>query len=105
MRHYNGWLWGQLRDLYGDRVEASYNPLISISRVRMGVVVSNHKIWCPTPEDYRITRDCVEEVHEIGGDIISFASQWSQPSAEGIARARELEMKVMPHAATFSFFK
>lgn len=105
MRHYNGWLWGQLRELYGDRVEVGYNPLISISRVKTGVVSSNHKIWCPTPDDYRITRDCVEEVHEIGGDIISYASQWSQPSAEGQARARELGMKVLPHGATFSFFK
>lgn len=105
MRHYNGWLWGELRKLYGDRVEDNYDPLISIRRVKMGLIVSHHNIWCPTPGDYRITRDCVEEVHEIGGDIISFASQWSQPSAEGQARARELNIKVMPHADTFAFFK
>ena len=105
MRHYNEWLWGQLRDIHGDLVEVDYNPLISIRRIKRGVVVSHHKIWCPTPGDYRITRDCVEEVHEIGGDIISYANNWSEPSAEGRARARELGIKVQPHGATFAFFE
>lgn len=105
MRHYNRWLWDQLRERHGDRVEAVYGPLISISRIKMGVVVSHHKIWCPTPQDYIITRDCVEEVHEIGGDIISYAVAWSKPSAEAKERARELHIKVLPHGATFSFFE
>jgi hypothetical protein len=105
LRHYNGWLWGQLRELYGDRVATNYKPLISVDKVRMGLTDSTHKIWCPTPEDYKITRDCVEEVHELGGDIISYAQQWSSPSAEGIEKALHLSIKIMPHGETIAFFK
>lgn len=105
MRHYNGWLWGQLREKYGDAVDTNYGPLISIEKRKFGIATQTHRIWCPTPDDYKISRDCVAEVHEIGGNIISYATTWSRPSEEGKLRARELGILIMPHGATIAYFE
>lgn len=105
MRHYNGWLWYQLKENYGDRVSRNYDPLIHITKLGADGVTHLHKIWCPTPEDYRITRDCVEEVQEIGGTFISYASAWSMPSEEGYEAARQLGITIKPHGQTIAFFR
>lgn len=100
MRHYNGWLWGQLKALGGDSVSSRYSPLISVT-----VDGSNEKIWFPTPDDYIVTAETVVEVNEVGGTWISYPSAWAGASMEADLKAEDLGMKIMSHKATISIIQ
>ena len=100
MRHYNGWLWGKLREEFGDAVEVNYSPLIIVNTHR-----KKYKIWSPPPQDYRVSRDCVREVSEIGGNLISYANLWGEPTLESESAAKQYGIELLKHGATINVIR
>lgn len=97
VRHYNGWLWGKLKAEFGEAVESNYSPLITVNTPR-----KTYKIWSPPPQDYRVSRDCVREVSEIGGNLISYASLWGEPTMESASSAEQYGVEISSHGETFN---
>lgn len=100
MRHYNGWLWGTLKEKFGALVEVRYAPLITVN-----TRFYTYRIWCPPPQDYIVSTDCVNEVSELGANIISYASAWGKPSLEATTTAKIRGISILPHRATIELIE
>lgn len=96
----NNWLFKQLCDLDDIQI-LSGDPLLKVK------FRGQHRyIYVPDSSEYIITIDCVEKVHEFGGNLVSYAKDWSRgPSTEAIHYASEHGIEIWPHGRTLTYFK
>jgi len=87
----NYWLYNQLRDK-NIQLTAGPEPLIEAN-----TIIGNLKIYTPTPAEYVITMEIVDKVLELGGNTISYPTNWCKASSESISYGREVGIQVMPH--------
>lgn len=92
---YNKWLHEQLRD--SDlKVSKTYDPLIRVDKDG-----ETYRIYSPSPDEYLVTVDLVQEVIDLGGNTISYASKWAEATREAKRYAEENGVQVVKHGELF----
>ena len=62
-------------------------------------------VYCPSPDEYRVTADVVDKAKDLGATLITYPSSWSGTTYEAKQHAKNLGITVMPHNAFFAYLK
>lgn len=84
----------QLKSLGVDSDLAS--PVLSFA-----IGKSIFKVYCPSPDEYRITADVVQNSIELGASFITYAESWCEPTMDGAEHAQLHGVELMPYKAFF----
>lgn len=93
------WLIKQLRST-SDAVVDDGNPILAVT-----FVGRTERVYCPEPDEYRITADVARKAKDLGATVIAYSSSWCEATYEGKQYAKDLGVSVMPFAGFFAYLK
>lgn len=63
------------------------------------------RVYCPDPDEYRVTADVVAKASGMGATIIAFSSHWCEATVEGREYAERRGLTVIPYAQFFAYLR
>lgn len=93
------WLNEQLKGKAGIVTDGG-NPVLSVS-----FNGRTERIYCPSPDEYRVTADVVRKAQRLGATIVAYSSSWGTPTYEGKTFGETNRISVMSYASFFAFLR
>lgn len=85
---------------YNNVIVDGGDPILSVS-----FKGRTERVYCPDPDEYRVTADVVEKARRLDATIIAYASTWCGSTYEGSEYGRNNGVRVMPYADFFAYLK
>lgn len=63
------------------------------------------RIYCPSPDEYKITEDVVQKAYDLGANTIAYAPAWCGPTIEGKVHAKTLGIDAIAYAGLFAYLR
>lgn len=63
------------------------------------------KVYCPSPDEYRITADVVQSSLELGATHITFAERWCEPTLDGEEYAKVKGVELLAYRDFFKWIR
>lgn len=94
------WLRGELARCSDARTDSG-DPILRI-------IMPNgreERIYCPDPDEYRVSADVVEKAVNLGATIVAYSSTWCGATVEGKDHATVRGISILPFAGLFAYMK